>query len=250
MATWLTGTLFIAVAIAIGYLPAALLRRRFGPQQPADTRALASDVMGRIGAVHGLILALVFASAHSGAQKFEDEVTAEASAMTQVYFNAQRLGAAQVQAASVAYLRACLADDWRALAERRELSEAGWQAWRELLDASLALVPEGRAETLLADKIHADVLAVESLRQLRGLEARAALPTEFWVVSITGLLLIATLLFVHEIRPMHQLIMALYSGFTGLTMFLIYDMAHPFRGAVTVAPDAFRTALATIGAGG
>ena len=217
--------------------------------QSADTRAVASDVMARIGVMHGLILSLVFASAHGGAQKFEEDVTAEASAVTHVYFNAQRYGAPELQAASVQYLRATIDKDWSVLRERNELSAEGWIAWRRMLDASLALQPVERSERILADRIQADIWEVETLRQARGYEAADRLSGEFWLVAIVGLVLIAALLFVHRITPLHQAIMAMYSGFTGLTLFLIYDMSHPFSGALTIEPVAFINALGTVSAG-
>ncbi len=249
MSAWITGILFVAGAIFLGYLPAQLLRRRYGAVQPADTRAVASDVMARIGVMHGLILSLVFASVHGGAQKFEDDVTAEASATTQVYFNAQRYGAPQVRAASVAYLQAAIDKDWPVLRERNQLSADGWLAWRRLLDASLALDPSDRSQQVLAEKIQADIWRIEGLRQLRGYEVADRVSGEFWLVAIVGLVLIGTLLFVHRVNALHQAIMAMYSGFTGLTLFLIYDMSHPFHGALTIEPAAFEQALATIRAG-
>lgn len=248
-ALWMAAV-FVLGAMVIGYLPAQLLRRRYGPMQPADTRALASDVMGRIGALHGLILALVFASAHQGAQTFSGEMTEEASAATHVYFNAQRYGAPRLQSAAIAYLQAAADRDWPTLREHSHLSAEGWLAWRALLDAALALEPDGRRQQALAAQILSDVWRIEDLRQARGYEARETrLPVEFWIVAATGLLLIATLLFVHEVTPLHQGIMAMYSGFTGLTLFLIYDMSHPFSGALSVGPDAFRVALEAIRSG-
>jgi hypothetical protein len=246
MSAWIVGVCFVAGAILVGYLPARLLRRRYAGLQPADTRAVASDVMARIGVMHGLILSLVFASAHSGAQKFEEDVTAEASAVTHVYFNAQRYGASAVQAASVEYLRATIDKDWSTLRERNKLSAEGWIAWRRMLDASLALQPVDRRQTLVAEKIQADIWQIQTLREARGYEAANKLSGEFWLVAIVGLVLIAALLFVHRIRPLHQAIMAMYSGFTGLTLFLIYDMTHPFKGAISIEPTAFRTALQII----
>lgn len=247
-AMW-AAALFILGAMVIGYLPAQLLRRRYGPMQPADTRAVASDVMSRIGALHGLILALVFASAHQGAQTFSNDMTEEASAAIHVYFNAQRYGAPQLQSAVVAYLQTAADGDWSSLRERGKLSDEGWLAWRALINSALTLEPEGRRQQVLADKILSDVWRIEDLRQARGYEARERVPVEFWIVGTVGLLLIATLLFVHEVTPLHQGIMAMYSGFTGLTLFLIYDMSHPFSGALSVGPEAFEVALATIRSG-
>ncbi len=250
MDTWLAGLLFVVGAISIGYLPAQLLRKRYGDAQPVDTRAVASEVIARIGVMHGLILSLVFASAHNGAQRFEDDVIAEASAVTHVYFNAQRYGAAEIEAASIAYLRAAMDQDWQALRERSELSAEGWTAWRRLLDASLELAPADRRQRLLADEMQADIWRIETLRQARGYEALNRVSGEFWLVAVVGLVLIGTLLFVHRITPLHQAIMAMYSGFTGLTLFVIFDMSHPFQGALTIDPSAFAQALKTVRAGG
>ena len=249
MSAWIIGLLFVAGAIVVGFLPAQFLRGRYGKMQPADTRAVASDVMARIGVMHGLILSLVFASAHTGAQNFEDDVTAEAAATTHVHFNAQRYGSPAIQSASLAYLHAAIEKDWPVLRARSQLSDEGWLAWRAMLAASLALKPADRAQTILADKIQADIWKIETLRQARGYEASNRLSGEFWLVAIVGLLMIATLLFVHEIKPLHQAIMAMYSAFTGLTLFMIYDMSHPFSGALAIEPVAFVQALQTIGAG-
>ena len=249
MGTWITGVLFVAGAIFIGFLPAQLMRRRFGGVQPADTRAVASDVMARIGVMHGLILSLVFASAHQNALEFENGVRAEAALVTQVYFNAKRYGDAPVQAASIDYLAATVEKDWPALRHAGELSAEGWLAWRALLETSLALTPAERRQHLLADRIVSDVWQVEDLRQARGFEAGRCMSGEFWLVSVVGLVLIALLLFVHRITGLHNAIMAMYSGFTGLTLFLIYDMSHPFSGALTIEPTAFEMALASIRSG-
>lgn len=249
MSAWILGIGFVVGAVLVGLVPAQLLRRRYGGVQSTDTRAVASDVMARIGVMHGLILSLVFASAHTGAQKFHDDVVAEASVATHVYFNAQRFGSAELQAASVAYLHDAVEKDWPALQARNQLSDEGWLAWRGMLDASLALEPQGRRQEILAAKIQADIWEIESLRQSRGVDASNRLSGEFWLVAIVGLVMIVTLLFVHRINPLHQSIMGLYSAFTGLTLFLIYDMSHPFSGALVIEPTAFVQALQAIAAG-
>lgn len=249
MSTWLLALLFIVGAICVGFVPSQLLRKRYGGLQPADSRALASDVSARIGVLHGLILSLVFASAHSGMQSFENDVELEASAAAHVHFNAKRYGAPELQAATIDYLTAAIDKDWPMLRDRNELSAEGWTAWRRMLEGSLALNPANRHEQVLADRIQADIWVVRDLRQLRGLEAAKSLSGEFWLIAIVGLVLIATLLFVHEIKPLNQAIMAMYSGFTGLTLFLIYDMSHPFLGALAIEPSAFQMALASIRSG-
>jgi len=246
---WIIGLSFVIGAIVLGYVPAQLLRKRFGPKQPGDTRALSSEVIGRIGVLHGLILALVFANAQGGMQQLRGDIKVEASAIDHVYYNAQRYGATQLQAASVAYIETVIGKDWPSLQTQRKLSDEGWVAWREVLEASLALQPETRRERLLAAQIQADIWEIEKLRQARGYEADHALPREFWLLAIAGLVLISLLLFVHEITPLHQGMMALYSGYTGLALFMIYDLSHPFGGAMQIGPDTFLASLQSIRSG-
>ena len=246
---WIIGLSFVIGAIVLGYVPAQLLRKRFGPKQPGDTRALSSEVIGRIGVLHGLILALVFANAQGGMQQLRNDISAEASAIDHVYYNAQRYGSPQLQAASVAYIETVIGKDWPTLRAQRKLSAEGWVAWREVLEASLALQPDTRRERLLAEQIQADIWQIEKFRQARGYEAGNRTPKEFWLLAITGLVLISLLLFVHEVTPLHQGMMALYSGYTGLALLMIYDLSHPFSGTMQIGPDAFLASLQSIRSG-
>lgn len=43
--------------------------------------------------------------------------------------------------------------------------------------------------------------------------------------------------------------MALYSGYTGLALFMIYDLSHPFSGAMQIGPDALLASLQIIRSG-
>ena len=60
---WLGAILAMLLAIAASALPFILLRRRMGEELPPKTRDVAETVAVRIGTVHSLILALVFAEA-------------------------------------------------------------------------------------------------------------------------------------------------------------------------------------------
>lgn len=249
MTVWLMGFAFVVCAVAIGFLPAYLLRHRYGGLQPADTRAIASDVMARIGVLHGLILSLVFASSHNALKQFDNDVQAEAAATTHVFFNAERYGAPELQAASLAYAKTVVEKDWVLLRDGKQLSPEGWQAWASLLEASLALAPTDRRQQVLGERIQADIWLIQDLRQARGQDASNGLSGEFWLIAIVGLVLIAGLMFVHEINALHLGIMALYSAFTGLTLFLIFDMSHPFLGALSIDADAFERAVAAMQTG-
>jgi hypothetical protein len=248
----------MTLAIALGFaviaflavaLPSMWMRRRHGVVQPADTRELSREVTTRIGLLHGLILGLVFGQVMQQALELRSAMREEAAAVEHAYYRAARYPAPAVQAAARTYLDAVLQEDWPRQYREGKVSDAGWRAWRALLDASLALEPTNRREQALADSILQQVWAIEQQRQLRGFEARTLLPFEFWFAAIAGLVLIGGVLFVHEPSRKHHLIVGAYSVYAGLVLFMIYDLSRPFGGFVTIQPEAFEQALHSIRSG-
>jgi len=243
---WIIGILFVAAAIAFGLLPARLFRWRHARALTSESKLVASDLMARVGALHGLILALVFASTHGGNEQLQTIITQEATAVDHVYYNARRYGAPEVMAASTAYIRATIDQDWPSMANDNALSSAGWRAWSNLLEKALELTPENARQAALLAQIQQDVWRIENLRQTRGYEADNRIAPVFWLVAITGIVLVGALLFAHEPTPLHQLMMSAYSAYTGLVLFLIYDLTHPFDGAIQIRPVAFQAILDSI----
>ena len=74
---WLGAILAMLSAIAVSALPFAFLRRLIDDELPPKTRDVAETVAVRIGTVHSLILALVFAEAQSTHTNLQQEVSKE-----------------------------------------------------------------------------------------------------------------------------------------------------------------------------
>lgn len=237
---------FILVACLAMALPAAWMQRRHGAEQPSDTRDLARDVAQRLGVMHGLILGLVFGQVLGDASQLRDSIRAEAAAVEHVYHRAAEYGAPGVQRAATDYLDAVVRHDWPDLARGNRLSREGWRAWRALSAQALALRPADRTQQVLADAMQQAVWRIEGMRQARGFHAGMRLPYEFWFAAITGLMLIGAVFFIHAPTRKHLAIAAAYSTYTGIVLYMIFDLSHPFGGFVTMSPEAFEQSLALL----
>lgn len=240
---------FIVLAFLAAALPSAFMRRRYGHEQPAETRELGREVTARIGVLHGLILGLVFGQVVAQDNDLRNGIQAEAAAVEQVWYDAARYGGApQLQRAAEAYMHAVVERDWPRQQAQAQVSDEGWRAWRTMLDASLALEPGNRRQSLLAASIHAEVLQIQRLRQVRGYHS-AALPFEFWFAAIVGLVLIGAVMFVHQADRKHLALVGAYSTYAGLVLFMIWDLSQPYKGMIGIGPEAFVQALESIRSG-
>ena len=86
---------------------------------------------------------------------------------------------------------------------------------------------------------------LSELRRLRILAATSGLPKTIWWVIVVGAAasIAFTWLFSVEKRSRHIILTSLYSGLIGMLIFLIAALDNPYRGEVSVGPDAFQFAL-------
>lgn len=102
-----------------------------------------------------------------------------------------------------------------------------------------------------------EILHAEALRQFNVfIEARRArlqsvttgLPATLWAVVIIGAALNLALLWVFSIDrlSLQLLLSGMLSAFVGLMLFFIAAMDNPFRGEVSIGPDAFQEVLDTL----
>nr|MBA2714638.1 DUF4239 domain-containing protein [Rubrobacteraceae bacterium] len=102
-------------------------------------------------------------------------------------------------------------------------------------------------EILHAETVREFNAFVEARRQrLYGVEK--GLPVELWYVVIIGAVLsiVLTWLFALERLGIHLLVSGILAMFIGVTVFLIAAMDHPFRGALSISPEAFEIVLKTL----
>jgi hypothetical protein len=124
---WLGAILAMLLAIAASALPFILLRRRMGEELPPKTRDVAETVAVRIGTVHSLILALVFAEAQSTHTNLQQEVSKELTTIEHIALELNQWNGKEgevLRGQLAAYVTAVLQNEWQASASLRGSREA------------------------------------------------------------------------------------------------------------------------------
>ena len=128
LSDWLQAILFIVGAIAIAFGPYFLTRMFFHKRSTEHTYDLAGSVLFRIGALHSLILALMFAHVTSSFLDLRNAVIDEAAATADVYHNLERYDPEitdLIRRDLALYVGSVINKEWSLLA-KRELSRDTW----------------------------------------------------------------------------------------------------------------------------
>lgn len=243
--------LFVLGTVALIWLSYLAARMLF-PRVEDDSRELAGSVMFRISALHGLILALVFANQMVEYRQLEAETVEEASALADVFYDADRIGAdtlPEIQSAVVRYLGVVTTEEWSLMADTGQLSSAAWDAWESLYQLVLDLPAETPRQASLRNQMLSDVHTVASARDRRASHGHIAEAEMFWIAAVVGVVLIAMAYHGYSPTRHNLLLLGLFGAYTGLVMFFIYAFSNPFAPPGGMSPEALYRLSDSIGAG-
>jgi hypothetical protein len=237
---------FVVVALAIGYLVNRFTSR--------DVRTAHNDRAGFILAVIGVIYAVLLAFVAIGAwerfQQAESRTYDEAGAIAVVYRDSGSFPQRdKLRATLQAYVASIISVEWPRMG-RGVPSEVSNQLL-ESADRQVRLLP---ANSLRLADIHQQMLAAMDTA-LMDRQARLTIDTGginaiMWIVLILGafVTIAFTYLFGFDKTLMQGLMIGGLSFLIGLVLFLIMALDYPFRGSITVEPEAFRALLETFSA--
>lgn len=245
------GAAFIAVSVVLALGTCLLARRVAAPRMGEDTVGLADSMVFRIGALHGLILALVFAQELLQYQRLSNTVTLEAAAVADAFYELDRYGTLEAPALRDAlrrYVALAAGAEWAALAERDTLLPEAWEAWEAVYVAALDFTPE----TLRQDTLRTEILRrLQDIAQFRDTREAAALYTigpPFWFAAFTGMILVVLPYFRFTPSALNFTLLGLFAGYSGLVLSFIYAFSDPFSPPGRLEPVMFHRLAAEIGA--
>lgn len=233
------------VAVLMVYFAARKTMRR----DPDDrTRDLAGSMVMRVSALHGLILALIFASEVVEYQQLGLEVSQEVNAVSDIAYDALRYGeqAKPVGDAIRDYLALVPAEEWQSLALTGNLSGSAWGKWNDAYLAVLDIVPATPRETSLRENMLAKIHAIAEIRDLREYHAKTELSALFWGAALAGVLLVAVGFYVFTPRRDNIVLISLYALYIGFILYTIYAMANPFKAPGALDDGLYQELLAEL----
>ncbi len=132
-------------ALVLTFVPYIALRRVFRRQVKEDSESLANSVLFRVGALHGLILALVFSAELQSFQSLSYELRQEAMKIGHLYFDMERYDkddTNNIQRDIQIYIKLVIEDEWTSFAGG-DVSLATWPLWQSIYDRAIELDGEG-----------------------------------------------------------------------------------------------------------
>ncbi len=253
MLTFLIGAAFMAGTVALAWAVYFGMRLVLAHRVADDTRELAGSVVFRVSAMHGLILALVFAQELETYKDLRSSLVEEATAIADIYNDIRRYGGPQtvpVQDALSQYSHMAADEEWTVLSREDRLLPEPWKFWETVYLQVLDLTPQGPREEKLREHMLKDVQRVAAIRQLRENMAMNPINPLFWFAAVAGVALVAMPYFVFRPSAVNLLLLSIYGAFTGIVMFIIFALSDPFSPPGLFEPVALQRLLQTeVGAG-
>jgi hypothetical protein len=218
---------------------------------PIERRLAHNDVAGFIYAVLGVayavLLGLMVVAVWQDWQAAHDSATQEANELAAVFWLAHGLpepDGRHIQELARDYARVEVLKEWPLMQHGKSSPKAS-----ELLDqmrASVeALHPTTDAQTVLYDNLLGRLHELGDARRARLLQAEEGLPAILWVVLLVGGTITVgfTYLFGLQSTTVHVLMVAALALVIGLVLFTVAALDYPFRGDISIGPDAFEQTL-------
>lgn len=242
----ISATIFVAVVVLLSLGSYGLARRFFARHAVEETRDLAGSVLFRIAALHGLVLALVFAQELGSIRDVTVTTAHEAAMLGDIYYDLERYGGeevAPIQTHLARYAAAVLEEEWDLLARERTLSSSAWEAWGLAYDRLLDLAPATpRQERLLAIML-ADIRELSELREARENAAHAGASALFLVAAFAGIFLISAAYFTWPPTALNLSLLSGFAAYTGLIIFFVMAYANPYHAPGNAEPSGFERFL-------
>jgi len=247
--TWVFGALIVTlfVVISCGGLMACrgVIRSRL--RLSDDTNEVVNAYFAGVGVFYGLLLGLVAVATW---QSFDDAsalVSKEAAALGALYRDVGSYPEplrGQLQGQLRDYAVYVIDQAWPEQ-QRGHVPTGGNAIIGEFQRRLMAFLPANAGQTVLHTEAFQALNHLIEARRLRLDEVDSGLPAVLWCVVLIGaaLSIFVTYFFHVSDARLHLVLTGILGTFIGLMVFLTAAIDNPFRGQVSVSPDAYRLIL-------
>ncbi|MBC00120.1 MAG: hypothetical protein CML67_11340 [Rhodobacteraceae bacterium] len=229
------------VALAIGsYL---LGRKLLLPLSGEETRDLAGSVIFRVSALHGLILALVFAEEIVNVNGIKQTTSRESALIADIYYDLKRYEPEQTAALRTelaTYVALVVNDEWRELAENRRLSAAAWDRWSTVYSGILDLAPQTPRQVRLQETLQAEIREISRLRRQRENAALSSVNPFFMAAAVIGVVLTSLSFFTFAPTTVNLVLLSVFGIYTGMIIFFVTAFSNPYLPPGAIEPVGFQ----------
>src|SRR5215472_12407820 len=241
--SWVIGLLFCATFVGFTWIGIFLTRATVHSWLHQQERAneMVSVALSSYFVLFGLLLGLLAVATYQNYATVNDIVDNEASSLSSLYREISSLpqpSRGQLQQRLREYTRYTIEEGWAL--QRKGIVPKGEAVRSGLLIRSLLdFEPSNkREETLYADALRQSAHRNE-LSRARLSNVTTGLPAVlWWVVAICAAINILLICMQDMEVHVHMILGAALAAILGLVIFLIAELDNPFRGSVSIGPDA------------
>ena len=233
----------VAISCLLTILPYLLARRYFLSAANEQSKDLAGSVIFRVGALHSLILALVFAQELLNFNEVKHTMTREATLVGNVYYDLGRYDDVTTQSARadlLEYTKIILEREWGLLASDARLDEQAWEKWKSAYVQILDLEPETARQHALKEIMQSQIREISELRINRESASLVGMNNLFLFAAIAGLIVISFSHFSYVPTKVNLALLALLGVYTGCIIYFILAFSNPYSGAAYIEPIRFQ----------
>lgn len=231
-----------AILALLGHL---VVRRAFPGVSQGENNELVGALLGIFAAIYGVLLAFVIFILWDNRVAAQDTVSAEATALSQVVFNAQGLPAPQRAAILTSvddYVHKVSTDEWASMREGHGAAPRATEALEHLRATIARYTPKNDAESAFYDGAVSSLEETATQRRTRLATSGNGPLTLLEQILIGGAIVFVpmTYLFGHRSRRAHTLFVGVSSGLIALGLLLLIVLGAPYAGDMAVDPGPYQ----------
>ena len=240
---WVIGLLFCATLVAFTWIGIFLTRATVHSWLHREKRAneMVGLALSSYFVLFGLLLGLLAVATYQNYSNVDDIVTNEASSLAALYREISSLpqpSRGQLQQRLREYTRYTIEEGWaqqrKGIVPKGEVVRSGLLI-RSLLDFE----PSNDKEKLIYEDALRQSDHRNELSRARLSNVTTGLPTVLWWVVVAGAAINIVLIWMQDMEVhVHLILGTALASILGLVIFLIAELDNPFRGAISIGPDA------------
>ena len=244
--SWLLGMLTISVFLAFG------LGGYFGSRRWVSSLYVAGSsyndfvgsYFGALTTLYGITLGLLMVGVWSNYSDTDQKVSREAATLSALYHDVSHYPEpmrSELQKELGSYCRDVIDVAWPQQ-KKGIISTSGRPILRRMEDQLAAFEPATQGQMVLHAEVFRQFNLIREQRRMRLESVRMGLSGDLWALVLIGAVINIAVTWFFRIKDtkMHLWMTALLSSLLGLMIFLLAAMDHPFRGNLSVGPEAFQ----------
>jgi lysylphosphatidylglycerol synthetase-like protein (DUF2156 family) len=244
---WLLLIAVVAAIVGLVLLLVWLIRRLVPAVREGFDAEVASQMLGVVAALFGLLLAFIVVIAYQNYGDTQNNVSDEADALGAIVRDSgafRQPDRDRVRDAVGAYVRAVVDDEWPRMHEGKDSARA-WAAVDGVYAAIQRVDPRSSREVAFYDDSVRQLNTALVARRNRLDDADGGLPSAITALILVGSVVIVGYAVLVGSRSFwfHTIGAGAIALVVGLSLVVLVDLTYPFSGDLSVNPDSFKSGI-------